>query len=153
MQTEEYLSQLKNIDNRIKDLMKEADKWFDIAISTGGIDYSTDKVQTSPSPDRIGDLVGRVVDYQERCKRLAAEKIELKYTIIEQIRKIDGDNRDMYYNILYGKYVDNKSLNRLAVEFDYSYRRVKGLYKKAIEDFEKTYGTLYLDKGKEKKGA
>jgi len=43
MQTEEYLSQLKNIDNRIKDLMKEADKWFDIATSTGGIDYSADK--------------------------------------------------------------------------------------------------------------
>lgn len=151
MQTEEYLSQLKNIDNRIKDLMKEADKWFDIATSTGGIDYSADKVQTSPKPDRIGDLVGKVVDYQERCKRLAADKIELKHTIIEQIRSLSGE--EMYYNILYGRYVENKSLNRLAVENEYSYRRIKGLHKKAIEDFEKTYGTLYLDNPKEKKKA
>lgn len=151
MQTEEYLSQLKNIDNRIKDLMKEADKWFDIATSTGGIDYSVDKVQTSPKPDRIGDLVGKVVDYQERCKRLAADKIELKHTIIEQIRSLSGE--EMYYNILYGRYVENKSLNRLAVENEYSYRRIKGLHKKAIEDFEKTYGTLYLDNPKEKKKA
>lgn len=149
MQTEEYLSQLKNIDNRIKDLMKEADKWFDIATSTGGIDYSADKVQTSPKPDRIGDLVGKVVDYQERCKRLAADKIELKHTIIEQIRSLSGE--EMYYNILYGRYVENKSLNRLAVENEYSYRRIKGLHKKAIEDFEKTYGTLYLDNPKERK--
>jgi len=151
MQTEEYLSQLKNIDNRIKDLMKEADKWFDIATSTGGIDYSADKVQTSPKPDRIGDLVGKVVDYQERCKRLAADKIELKHTIIEQIRSLSGE--EMYYNILYGRYVENKSLNRLAVENEYSYRRIKGLHKKAIEDFEKTYGTLYLDNPKERKKA
>jgi hypothetical protein len=151
MQTEEYLSQLKNIDNRIKDLMKEADKWFDIATSTGGIDYSADKVQTSPKPDRIGDLVGKVVDYQERCKRLAADKIELKHTIIEQIRSLSGE--EMYYNILYGRYVENKSLNRLAVENEYSNRRIKGLHKKAIEDFEKTYGTLYLDNPKERKKA
>lgn len=151
MQTEEYLSQLKNIDNRIKDLMKEADKWFDIATTTGSIDYSADKVQTSPKPDRIGDLVGKVVDYQERCKRLAKEKIELKHTIIEQIRSLGGE--EMSYNILYGRYVENKSLNRLAVENEYSYRRIKGLHKKAIEDFEKTYGTLYLDNGKEPKKA
>ena len=151
MQTEEYLSQLKNIDNRIKDLMKEADRWFDIATSTGGIDYSADKVQTSPKPDRIGDLVSKVVDYQERCKRLAADKIELKHTIIEQIRSLSGE--EMYYNILYGRYVENKSLNRLAVENEYSYRRIKGLHKKAIEDFEKTYGTLYLDNPKERKKA
>jgi len=96
-------------------------------------------------------LVGKVVDYQERCKRLAADKIELKHTIIEQIRSLSGE--EMYYNILYGRYVENKSLNRLAVENEYSYRRIKGLHKKAIEDFEKTYGTLYLDNPKERKKA
>ena len=144
MTSEFYLSQLKNIDNRIKDLLKEADKWFDIATSTGSIDYAQDKVQTSPNPDRIGDLVGKVVDYQERCKRLANEKIELKHTIIEQIRGLQGD--EMSYNILYGRYVENKSLNRLAVENEYSYRRIKGLHKKAIDEFESKYGTQYLDK-------
>jgi len=147
MNTETYLSQLKNIDNRIKDLLKEADKWFDIATSTGGVDYSQDRVQTSPNPDRIGDLVSKVVDYQERCKRLAAEKIELKHDIIEQICTLN--NNEMTYNILYGRYVENKTLNRLAVENEYSYRRIKGLHKKAIDEFEKAYGKLYLDKPKD----
>lgn len=153
MLTEAYLSQLKNIDNRIKDLIKEADKWFDIATSTGSVDYTQDRVQSSPNPDRIGDLVSKVVDYQEKCKLLAAQKIELKHTIIEQICSLQGERYEMTYNILYGKFVENKSLNRLAVENEYSYRRIKGLYKKAIEDFESKFGKLYLDVDKDEETA
>lgn len=145
MTTKEYLSQLKNIDNRIKDLLKEADRWFDIATSNGSIDYAQDKVQTSPNPDRIGDLVGKVVDYQERCKRLANEKIELKHKITEQIRGIHGIEGELYYNLLYGYYVDRKDFNKLAVENGYSYRQIRNKYNKALDEFKKMYGTQYVD--------
>lgn len=145
MTTKEYLSQLKNIDNRIKDLLKEADKWFDIATSTGNTDLSAVKVQTSPNPDRIGDLVSKVVDYQERCKQLANEKIELKHKITEQISGINGIEGELYYNLLYGYYVDRKDFNKLAVENGYSYRQIRNKYNKALEEFKKMYGTQYID--------
>ena len=146
MQSREYLSQLKNLDNRIRDLIKETERWRDIATSTGGVDYSEEKVQTSPNPDRMGDLVGRVVDYQNKCKKEAENYIELRKTIIEQIKSLKGDEKsEMFYSILYGYYVENKNFNKLAVELNYSFRQIKRHYSEALEAFEKRYGDLYLD--------
>lgn len=146
MTSKEYLSQVSNIDNRIKDLLKEATRWYDIATSTGNSDMTQPKVQSSPDPDRIGDVVGKVVDYQRKCIELARQKTELKHTIIEQIKSLKGEKGEIYYNLLYGHYVDKKRLGELAVENDYSYRQTLTLYNQGLSEFEKRYGTQYLDK-------
>ena len=146
MDTRTYLSQLKNLDNRIKNLLKECERWYDIATSTGGTDYSAVKVQTSLNTDRIGDVVGKVVDYQRECKNKAEEYIRLRKTIIEQIESLKGEEiKELYYNILYGYYVDDKSFDVLLVENHYSYRQMKRHYSKALELFENMYGYLYLE--------
>ena len=145
MDTKEYLSQLKNLDHRIKDLLKECDTWYDIATSTGSTDYSAVKVQTSLNPDRLGDVVGRVVDYQRESKEQAEAYITLRKTIVEQIKGIRGDGkRELYYNILFGYYVDNKTFGRLETEENYSYRQIKRFYNEALALFEEMYGNLYL---------
>ena len=146
MQTREYLGQLKNLDNRIKNLIKEVDRWYDVATSTGSTDLSAVKVQTSPNPDRIGSLVGKVVDYQNKCKKEADDYIELRKTIINQINGLKGeDNKELYYNVLYGYYVDDKSFSVLVVELNYSYRQIKRYYSDALKMFEDMYGYLYLE--------
>lgn len=142
--TRTYLNQLKNIDNRIKDLLKEAERWYDIATSTSGGDYTSPKVQTSKKPDRIGKAVGKVVDYQNSCVKLAEEKAEMKHTIIEQIKGMEGIEGELYYNILYGHYVEKKNMNAIAVENGYSYRRIMTLLNTALYEFEKRYGDTYL---------
>jgi len=146
MITKDYLSQVSNIDNRIKDLLKEAEKWYDIATSTGNSDLTQPRVQSSPNPDRIGEVVGKVVDYQRECIRLAESKTELKHTIIEQIKSLKGEKGEMYYNLLYGYYIDNKKMGVLAVENDYSYRQTLTLFNQGLKEFEKKYGETYLDK-------
>ena len=145
MTSKEYLSQVSNIDNRIKDLLKEATRWYDIATSTGSSDMTQPKVQSSPNLDRIGDVVGKVVDYQRKCIELAEEKTELKHTIIEQIKSLKGEKGEIYYNLLYGHYVDKKGLGELAVEHSYSYRQTLTLYNQGLSEFEKRYGSQYLD--------
>ena len=144
MDTKTYLNQLKNIDNRIKDLLKEAERWYDIATSTSGGDLTAPKVQTSPNPDRIGKVVGKVVDYQNACVKLAEEKAELKHQIIEQIKGLEGVDGEIHYNILYGFYVEKKNMNTIAVENGYSYRRIMSLFNTALFEFEKRYGETYL---------
>lgn len=145
MDTRCYLGQLKNLDNRIRNLLKEVERWQDIATSTGGMDYTDVKVQTSPKPDRIGDLVGKIVDYQNKCNKEAESYMELRKTIINQINGMKGEeNRELYYNILYGYYVDDKSFNKLVVELNYSYRQIKRHYSEALETFESMYGDTYL---------
>lgn len=142
--TRTYLNQLKNIDNRIKDLLKEAEHWYDIATSTGSSDFTTPRVQTSKNPDKMGEVVGKVVDYHNSCLKLANEKTELKHVIIEQIKGLEGIEGELYYNILYGHYVDKKNMNTIAVENGYSYRRIMTLLNTALYEFEKRYGDTYL---------
>lgn len=144
MDTRSYLSQLKNIDNRIKDLLKEAERWYDIATSTGSHDFTKPKVQTSPSGDKIGDVVAKIVDYQDTCIRLANEKTELKHTIIEQIKSLKGAD-EAHYNLLYGYYVDKKRFSELSVENNYSDSQTRRLFNSGLSKFEKMYGTQYLD--------
>lgn len=148
MDTRIYLGQLKNLDNRIKDLIKESERWHNIAISTGGIDYSEDKVQTSPNYDKIGNAVSMAVDYQRKCELQAKEYTQLRRDIIEQIKGINGtteENGELYYNLLYGHYVDGKSFSNLVVDENYSYRQIKRYFNSALKEFERIYGELYLD--------
>jgi len=145
MTTKTYLNQVRNIDKRIKNLLEEAQRWQDIAMSTGNSDMTQPKVQTSVDPDRMGKVVGRVVDYQRECIRLAEEKTELKHTITEQIKSLKGEKGEIYYNLLYGHYIDKKNMNELAVENNYSYRQTMTLYNQSLNEFEKRYGAQYIE--------
>ena len=59
--TKQYLNQLVNIDKRIKDKIKEAEMWRDIAGRTGGGNNS-ERVQTTKRYDKMGDAISSAVD-------------------------------------------------------------------------------------------
>ena len=139
-----YLKQIKNSDNRIKDLIKEAIRWENIAMSGGSMDFTNVKVQTSPNPDKMGDAVSMAVDFQNKCKREAAQLTKLRHTIIEQIKSLKGDD-DLYYNLLYGYYVDGKTFNELGVYQNYSYRQVRRHFSKALDEFDRLYKDQYVE--------
>lgn len=141
MDTKEYLSQLWNIDNRIKDKMKEANRWRDIAESTGGNNYN-ERVQTSRKYDNLGDAVAKAVDCENESNELAKELIYLKNKIIKQI---DNIGNELYYNILKYYYVEEYGLGRIAVIENYSYKQLKRYYNQALECFEEKYGEEYLN--------
>lgn len=145
MDARSYLKQVKNSDNRIRDLIKEAVKWENIAMSAGGTNFTDVKVQTSPKHDKLGDAVSMAVDYQNKCKREAAQLTELRHTIIEQIKGMKDDKDDLYYNLLYGYYVDGKSFSKMVVSENYSYRQIKRHFNKALEEFDKLYKTQYIE--------
>lgn len=145
MDARTYLKQIKNSDNRIKDLIKEAVRWEQIAMSAGGSNFSDVKVQTSPKPDKLGDAVSMAVDYQNRCKREAKQLTELRHTIIEQIKSMKDDKDDLYYNLLYGYYVDGKTFSKLVVSENYSYRQIKRYFNKALDEFDRRYKPQYVE--------
>ena len=139
MDARTYLKQVKNSDNRIRDLIKEAIKWESIAMSAGGMNFTDVKVQTSPKHDKLGDAVSMAVDYQNKCKREAAQLTELRHTIVEQIKGMKDDN------LLYGYYVDGKTFNALMVSENYSYRQIRRHFNKALEEFDRLYKTQYIE--------
>ena len=135
MEVTNYLGQLKNIDRRIKDKIKEADRWRDIADGRTSVTI-TERVQTSKKYDRQGDAVTLAVDLEEESRQMAIHLAQLKDTITKQI---DGLDDELYYNILKSYYIQEKNFTKIAAEEGYSYKQIKRYYNKALDYFGKKY--------------
>ena len=135
METSQYLGQLKNIDRRIKDKIKEADRWRDIADGRTSIAI-TERVKSSPKYDKQGDAIAIAVDFEEESRMMAIQLENLKDKITKQI---DGVENELYYNILKSFYIQEKSFTEIAAEEGYSYKQIKRYYDKSLEYFGKKY--------------
>lgn len=135
MQVEQYLGQLKNIDRRIKDKIKEADSWRDIADGRTSV-VPTDKVKTSKKYDRQGDAIAIAVDLEEESRLLAVKLENLKNKITKEI---DGVENELYYNILKSFYIQEKNFTEIAAEEGYSYKQIKRYFKKSLDYFGEKY--------------
>lgn len=140
MTTKEYLGQIRNIDNRIRDKIEEAERWRNIACKTGNSSMSENKVQTSKSFDPMGDAVSLAVDYEKESMQMSIDLTKLKHKIIWQIDNI-GD--DLYYNILKSYYIKQNSLMETSHILYYSYKQLKRHYEDALKMFEEKYGNEY----------
>lgn len=135
MQVEQYLGQLKNIDRRIKDKIKEADSWRDIADGRTSV-VPTDKVKTSKKYDRQGDAIAIAADLEEESRLLAVKLENLKNKITKEI---DGVENELYYNILKSFYIQEKNFTEIAAEEGYSYKQIKRYFQKSLDYFGKKY--------------
>lgn len=134
MKAKEYLQQLQRLDTVINQKIKEVHDLRLQAQSTGGIDYSKERVQTSPSGDApFVKPICRIIDLEAEINAEIDRFVDEKHKIINQIQ--DLKNSD-YIRLLFKRYVEFKSLERICVEMNFSYDYIKHLHGYALKDFE-----------------
>jgi len=133
-----YLGQLEVIDTKINQKLDELATLKSGVMSTGGIDYSKDRVQTSPS-DTIGNAVVRYVSLNEEINREIDAFADARHQIINEIH---GLNINDYIHVLYKVYVQFLALKSVAHEMGKSYQYTRELHKKALTMFEERYKNL-----------
>lgn len=136
MTTKAYLYQLRNIDRRIQDKLRESYEWREIAKGKTA-QISDMKVQSTPNPEIMADAIAHAVDYEREASSLAVEMTDLKYKIIKQI---DGIEDERTYNVLKEHFVQQLGVGTLADKYDLTYNAMKWRIKQAIIHFEKIYG-------------
>ena len=134
MTTKAYLQQIYWLQVKIKHKCDELETLRAGASGFTGIDYSADKIQSTPS-DKMADSVGRLVDLETEVLTLIADYHKRRDTIINQIHLL---NDGRYMEVLYKRYVEYKSFNRIAREMHYEYKYVSKLHKRALQTFGKT---------------
>lgn len=139
MTTREYLMQLRTIDFDILNVQSEADSWRELAMKMGH-EFSDIHVDTSPSPDRMENLIVKAVDSATNADREKEVLIYLKATIEKQIKDI-GDKECVF--MLWGFYHDRRTVEYLAKKLNYSYRQGKRIKQKGEKLFEEKYGKSY----------
>ena len=133
MKAKEYLRHLQRLDTMINQKIKELNDLRMISQSTGGMDYSKERVQSSPTGD--APFVQSVLRIAELEKEINAEIdrfVDEKHTIIKQIQSLQNPR---YIDILYKRYIEYKSLEQICVEMKFSYDHIRHLHGDALKEF------------------
>lgn len=125
MTAEEYLKQIKMIDDIIIDKMKDYKRWKDIADGYGGGFSVEERVQTTRNLQRGSDAIIEYISIDGEIKALKRKR----QGIIDTIQQLPHYE----YKVLYAIYVDGLMLKELPSLFDKSYEWAKKIKRKALD--------------------
>ena len=142
MTTVDYLRQVRILDTKINNRLIEIEQAKKLACSIAAVNYSNERVQTTPNFDRIGSALCKIEKMQENLNNLIDTFVDKKEVILNQIENLESE---IHREILYKRYVEGKRLVEIEEEISYSYRNLQRHHNKAIMKFEAKYGDLYLN--------
>ncbi len=141
MTTKEYLSQISRLDRMIKNKLTELSQLKEMTHGLSAIP-NEERVQSTPNFDKIGTTYCKIESMEESIDGLIDEYADKKNEIISQI---DGMEDEILYDILFSRYIARKTFEKIADNMNYSFRQTTRLHGKALQEFEKKYGYLYLE--------
>lgn len=140
MKTKDYLSQVSRLNKMINNKLSEISQLRELSISISAIG-NDEKVQTSPNFDKIGTAIAKIDELENNLDKMIDEYLVKRERIIAQI---DTMEEESVYQILFSRYIEKKTFEKIATEMKYSWRQIVRLHGKALQQFEKKYGEEYL---------
>jgi len=141
MTTKQYLGQISRLDRMIKNKLSEISELKELSRSISAVKNS-ERVQTTPNFDKIGTAQAKIDEMERNIDKLVDEYVDKRDLIIKQIDEIEDET---YYNILFARYIEKKTFERIADEMFYSWRQIIRIHGSALLAFEKKYGHIYKD--------
>ena len=133
MTSKEYLSQIKDLEVRIKNKKRDLEQLKEMAISLGGFDYK-ERVQTSKETgDIIGESIAKVVDLESEISKDIIKLMELKQKISNTIDKVE---KTECYEVLYQRYVLCKRFEEIATDMKYDIRQIHRFHGEGLKEIE-----------------
>lgn len=142
MNTKDYLNQISRLDNMIQNKLSEIMQYRELSVSLTAVS-SDIKVRTSPNMDRIGSSIVRLTELEQQLDEMIDHFVDKKTHIIAQI---DAMEDEVHYQILFARYIERKTFEKIALELNYSLRQISRVHEKALIEFEAKYGHEYLER-------
>ncbi len=99
-------------------------------VAFGGIDYSADRIQTTPK----NKMEEAMVRLSERMEYLDNKIAELSIEIDDRLNNIESLTNGTYRDILFKRYAEYKSLEQISVEMGYVYNYTCNLHGEALKE-------------------
>lgn len=129
---ETYLNQIKNKAEKLYSIKLEVEALEYAASGSTGIRYDKERVQTSPSGDKLAIFASDAIERQAEADELGAEIDELKVNAYHIIRRIDNvDER----TILEMFYLQAMQMQTIIEKMNWSERKIYYLRDDALEHF------------------
>lgn len=139
METKEYLQQIGRYDRLINNKLVELAQYRSMACSVSAV-KNDERVQSSPSYDTMDKIVSKIEQMENEIDMLVNRYIDNKRIIISQI---DSMSDEMTYQILFSRYVEQKTFEKMAIEMNYCYKQIIRRHGKALQEFEQKWGDTY----------
>lgn len=139
METKEYLQQIGRYDRLINNKLVELAQYRSMACSVSAV-KNDERVQSSPSYDTMDKIVSKIEQMENEVDMLVDRYIDNKRIIISQI---DSMSDEMTYQILFSRYVEQKTFEKMAIEMNYCYKQIIRRHGKALQEFEQKWGNTY----------
>ena len=140
MTTKDYLSQIGRSNRMINNKLIEIQQLRVMAANVSAVS-NEEKVQSTPNFDKMGATFAKIEEMEEKLDSLIDDFIDRKNHIIAQI---DGIDNELSYVILFSRYIERKSLEKIATELNYSYKSINRYHGAALKEFEEKYGKEYI---------
>ena len=131
-EAKEYLKEIGALQHYLSRLQKRR-KNLHLDVSFGGIDYSADRVQNQPK-NKLEEAAVRMSD---RLERIDNEIAKISVEIDDRIANIEKISNETHRDILYKRYVDDKSFEQISVEMGYVYNYTCNLHGDALKELSK----------------
>lgn len=140
MTTKQYLGQIERLGKMIENKLIEVEQIRSMACSISA-PIDKERIVSTGSHDQMGEKIAQLVDLERETESLVDSYIRKRKHIISQIDKISV--RDQYMILTY-KYVQQLEFKEIYMKMNISERKMYSLYGQALKEFEKSYGSEYL---------
>lgn len=135
MTAKEYLGQIRVLDAKIDNMQRQLDDLREMITATGGIDYTRERVDSSPEQDQLAARMARYIDMGNKIDKEIDRLIDMKYRIVKQINLLKDDR---YIILLDLRYVRLLSWEQISSIMGYSLRHVYEIHGEALSAFNRT---------------
>lgn len=132
MTAKEYLKTIKRYDDSIAKKIEILNDMRNKISLIGGIDYSKERVQTSPTTGNV--QIESVVDMENDILSMIEEQTRIKLKIIDDIQKLPNP---LHVDVLIRRYVDMKSFEEISCSMNYSYYYTIHLHGEALSALDR----------------
>lgn len=131
MNAKKYLEKIREAEIKLGQRIDELNDMRSRITLISGIDYSKDRVQSSPSSGN--KQIEALVDLEAKIWSAVQTEEELKDKIIGEIQQLTNP---LYVDILFRRYVKFQSFERISYDMNYAYNYVCNLHGEALIAFE-----------------
>ena len=130
MNAKEYLSQARNLDQRIITKTQMIDSLNDLATRCTTT-YSDMPKSPNHGNSRLEECVMKIMDLEEQILHDMDKLVDLKKEIIYVIRSISNPE---YQDLLAKRYICCESWEKIAVDMNYELRYIHKLHSRALQE-------------------
>lgn len=141
MDTKQYLNQISRLDLMIKNKITELSSLREMCYGLSAIP-NEERVQSTPNFDKIGTVISKLDGLERSIDSLVDEFIDKRTKIISQI---DSMSDESMYNVLFARYVEKKTFEKISDEMNYSFKQTTRIHGNALREFEKRFGVEYIN--------